>query len=69
MHLPNRLTMAELVTHIKNTSDTGIDLDKLIGARPYFVGTKDDIRLAMMERGYQDVGDPETVVFEKEVAV
>lgn len=65
--LPDRMTMAELVTHVKETSDTGIDLDKLIGARPYFVGTKDDIRLAMFERGYQDVGDPETVIFEKEV--
>lgn len=63
--LPDRITMTELVAYIKEKSDTGIDLDKLQGARPYYVGTKDDLRLALMKMGYRDVGTPEHIIFQR----
>jgi len=64
-HFPHRITMRDAVKVIKEESDTSKDLDKVTWVTWFKTGTKLDLRQYMLSHGWRDIGNVDSVVFER----
>ena len=59
------MTLQQVYEFIKSNSDTKVDFSKPVGARKYYIGTRDSIRTSMLRLGWKDVGTLDEVRFER----